>query len=466
MARLLIIDDDENVCQVLLKLTTGMNQEAAVANTLKDGLRLAENNNFDLILLDLELPDGNGLKALPRLLRAPSLPEVIIITGTGGVKGAELAFKHGAWHYVQKPFSWDEVSLPITRALQYRMEKTAKKAVALDRAGIIGESEALRRCLDDVARIAATDTSVVITGETGTGKELFARAIHLNSARSSRNFIAVDCGALPENLAESMLFGHEKGAFTGADKANEGLMRQADGGTLFLDEIGDLPPNIQKAFLRTLQERRLRPLGGKKEVPLDFRLVSATNRDLDARVKEGLFREDLLFRIRGVEIKLPPLRERMQDLHEIMIRKIHDICQRYSMGTKGMSPEFLETLASHRWPGNVRELIHVLEYAAASAHGDPTLFPIHLPPEYRSAQFRKEHKRETMDDAEPLEMKREQSELPSLGAYRDRFERTYLLTLLDRTKGDRDLACRLSGISQSRLYGLLKKHNLARFSTL
>ncbi len=216
---------------------------------------------------------------------------------------------------------------------------------------------------------------------------MFAKAIHLNSTRSKGPFITVDCGALPETLAESTLFGHEKGAFTGADKRQDGLILQAEGGTLFLDEIGDLPLNIQASLLRTLQEHRIRPLGGKQELPVDFRLVSATNRDLDQMVKENKFREDLLFRIRAIGIILPPLRNRKQDLQEIAVHKIHEMGQRYGLGMKGVSSDFLMHLNAHDWPGNVRELINVLEYALAAAGQDPTLVPKHLPPAYRISRL-------------------------------------------------------------------------------
>ncbi len=466
MIKVLIIDDDPKICLFFSKLLEQMGHEFYVANTINEGLKLSSNKDVDLVLLDLELPDGNGLQILPDLIKASSEPEVIIITGTGDVRGAQMAFKYGAWDYVQKPFLLDEVSLPITRALQYRKEKKATlPPVPLIRSNIIGDSNAIRKCLEDVARASATDVSVLITGETGTGKELFARAIHENSKRVSKPFIAVDCGALPETLVESTLFGYEKGAFTGAQKKQDGLIAQADGGTLMLDEVGDLPLSVQKTFLRTLQERCVRPVGGESEKPVDFRLVAATNLDLDQMVKEKLFREDLLYRIRAMGIKLPPLREREKDIEEIIMKKTHELAQRYGMETKAISLEFFQTLAVHHWPGNVRELINVLEYALASAGQDPTLFPKHLPPEYRTAQL----------DFDPVmgpELKQQAivipdvgDELPTLKDYRTRIEKNYLKTLLNKVQGNREKASQISGISQSRLYGLLKKHNLSGFSS-
>lgn len=463
MIRVLVIDDDAKICLFFSKLLKQMGHEAVLAHTMNEGLRLCNHGHFDLVLLDLELPDGNGLQILPDLIKASSEPEIIIITGTGDVRGAEIAFKYGAWDYVQKPFLLEEVSLPITRALQYRREKqTPKTPVSLIRPNIVGESDAIRKCLEEVARAATTDASVLITGETGTGKELFARAIHENSRRALNHFIAVDCGALPETLVESTLFGHEMGAFTGAGKKQEGLIAQADGGTLMLDEVGDLPLTIQKSFLRTLQERCVRPVGGKSEKPVDFRLVAATNLDLDKMVKEKQFREDLLYRIRAMEIKLPPLRERGKDIEEITIRKAHGLAQRYGFETKAISPEFFQTLAAHHWPGNVRELINVLEYVLASAGQDPTLFPKHLPPEFRTARLAFNPVPGKTDLSGHLQ--EGDNNLPTLHAHRTRIEKEYLKMLMKQVKGNREEAGRISGISQSRLYGLLKKHHLAGFS--
>jgi two-component system NtrC family response regulator len=275
----------------------------------------------------------------------------------------------------------------------------------------------------------------------------------------------VDCGALPETLVESTLFGHEKGAFTGAQNRQAGLIAQAAGGTLMLDEVGDLPLSVQKSFLRTLQERCIRPIGGKSEKPVDFRLVAATNLNLNKMVEKKQFREDLLFRIRAMEIKLPPLREREQDIEGIIIKKSHELARRYGMATKAISQEFFQTTSAHNWPGNVRELINVLEYALASAGQDPTLFPKHLPPEYRTAGLdfnSTSQNRSRIDRKDSLDL---EEELPSLQDYRTRTEKNYLKLLLNKVKGNRQEASLISGISQSRLYGLLKKHNLSGFAS-
>ncbi len=466
MARILIVDDDPDICSLLLKLIEGLHHQAFATHTMADGLFHAQNNDYALVFLDLGLPDGNGLEILPDLLRAPSKPEVIIITGAGDNRGAELAFKHGAWDYISKPFFREEVSLATARALQYRLEKEANKGpLTLDRNGIIGESDGIRGCLDDVARASISDASVLVAGETGTGKELFARAIHMNSKRAACSFVTVDCGALSETLVESILFGHEKGAFTGALKHSEGLIKQAEGGTLFLDEIGELPFTIQKSLLRTLQEKRFLPLGAHKEVSVDFRLIAATNRDLDQMVIKDRFREDLLFRLRGIEINLPPIRDRKTDIEEIALSKIYQFGEHYGNEAKGVSREFLDALKAQEWPGNVRELINVLDYAVASAGQDPTLYPKHLPPKYRAELLQLKTIPPMEPNAGPVDSSDIGDDFPLLSDYRSEIERKYLQALAMRAKGDRNVACRLSGMSQSRLYDLLKKYNLSLVDT-
>ena len=462
MAAILIIDDDPNICNILVRLVQSFGHQTVVAHTLADGLASAREAGMDLVLLDLELPDGNGLDILPDLLRSASAPEVIIITGAGDDRGAELAFKYGAWDFISKPFLLEEVSLPIARALQYRLEKTAKKGpLTLDRNGIVGDSDIIRGCLDDVARACTSDASVLVSGESGTGKELFARAIHINSKRAARRFVTVDCGALPKNLVESILFGHEKGAFTGALRQSEGLIKQSEGGTLFLDEIGELPFGIQKALLRTLQEKRFLPLGADREVSVDFRLIAATNRDLDQMAAAGRFREDLLFRVRAIEIHLPPLRHRKEDIEEIALAKIHQLADHYGEGAKGISREFLDALAAHDWPGNVRELVNALEYALASAGTDPTLHPKHLHPRYRAEMLHLEPAPEKGAGPKPIASPDLTDGFPRMAEYRDAAEKTYLAALVERANGDRKAACRMSGVSQSRLYALLRKYNLS-----
>lgn len=464
MAKLLIIDDDPKIRLFLSDILEGWGHTISEAGTAEEAKRLAVERGFDVILLDLDLPDENGLQILPDLIKSHANPEVIIITGTGDIGGAKLAFKYGAWDYVQKPFTIDEVSLPITRALEYRKEKKeAFIPVSLNRLEIVGESNAIKNCLDEVARSAVSNANVLITGETGTGKELFAKAIHVNSKRAGGSFVPVDCGAVTESLAEGSFFGHKKGAFTGASSSEDGVIKQAEGGTLFLDEIGDLELSIQKSLLRALQEKRIRPLGGK-EISVDFRLVAATNRNLSQMVREGKFREDLLFRIKGIEIKLPPLRKRDCDIKEITLHKVPILCSLNSLSIKGISPAFMDVLAAHRWPGNVRELLNVLEFAIAAAGADPTLHPKHLPPEYRAILLDMGSDTGLTERLQDAEAVMDESEFPKLSKHRERAEELYFKLLIKKVKGNREEACRLAGVSQSRLYGILKKYNLSLFN--
>ena len=413
-------------------------------------------------MLDVQLPDGNGLEALPAIRTREHSPEVIIITGVGDCSGAELAIKSGAWDYIEKPSSVHNMSLPLVRALQYREGIKAAKSrgsvKALNRDGIIGESPKLRELFDVLAQVAESDINVLITGETGTGKELFAHAIHRNSVRAEKPFVVLDCSTLPEALVESLLFGHAKGAFTGADRARTGLIRQADGGTLFLDEVGELPLSIQKAFLRVLEERRFRPVGDGCEVESNFRLVAATNRNLQTMTNSGLFREDLLFRLKSFTIELPPLRERPGDIRELVMHFISKFCDSRGIGLKGFCPEFMDVLAAYHWPGNVRELFRVLERALAAARYEPTLYPKHLPDEIRIHSARTSLGRAVPNPkGAPPGMDRSAG-IPTLRDFREEMDRKYLQDLMGRTHGDIREACRKSGLSRSRFYELLKYH--------
>lgn len=467
MAHVLIIDDNEKMCDVLSCKVTRMGHESTHAFTLEDGLRKATSGKFDVIFLDVRLPDGNGLNLLPQLRKTPSSPEVIIITAHGDPDGAELAIKSGAWDYIQKPASLQAMTLPLAQALEYREQKKARKSlVALKREGIVGDSAQMRHCFDLVAQAASGNTNVLVTGETGTGKELFARAIHDNSARANKRFVVVDCTALPETLIASLLFGHTKGAFTGADKAQPGLMKQADGGTLFLDEVGELALSTQKIFLRALQEHRFLPVGAKQEVESDFRLIAATNRDLDQMARGGQFRDDLLFRLRSLTIQLPPLRERKEDIRALALHYVAQFCNRHGMGLKGFSPDFLEALAVYTWPGNVRELLNVVERVLTMAGDDLILFPKHLPNHIRVQVVQASVDQAASAQGNVRQSPDRSSSLPKLRDFRQaaiaKAENQYLHDLLSLTQGHIKEACCISGIARARLYELLKKHNVAR----
>jgi two-component system NtrC family response regulator len=281
MASVLVIDDDVEIGSMLVDLVTSVNHEAEFVTTLKEGVARAREGRFDVVFLDVKMPDGCGLNAIQDVLDVELPPEIVVITGKGDSADAETAITKGAWDYIQKPLSPKKIIQPLNRILEYRdgIRSISRPDNQLKREAIVGNSQAIRECLDAVEKASHSNANVLITGETGTGKELFARAIHANSERRDKNFIVIDCAALPETLAESALFGHEKGAFTGADRTAKGLIGLADGGTLFLDEVGEMNPSLQKVFLRVLQERKFRPVGSKNEIASDFRLIAATNRD-------------------------------------------------------------------------------------------------------------------------------------------------------------------------------------------
>ncbi|MFP4474326.1 MAG: sigma-54-dependent transcriptional regulator [Desulfatibacillaceae bacterium] len=465
MARILIVDDDQMICDTLTAAVRGQDMEADYALNLEDGMAKAMNGEFDVVFLDVRLPDGNGLEVIPDIRSSENSPEVIIITGEGDPDGAELAIVNGAWDYVQKPFTLQAIVLSLSRALQYHEEKAAQKAsVALKREGIIGSSPRMRQCYDLLAQAANTQANVLITGETGTGKELFARAIHENSRRADKSFVVVDCAALPETLVESVLFGHVKGAFTGADMPRDGLAKQADDGTLFLDEVGELPVNMQKSFLRVLQERTFRPVGGKSEVKSDFRLIAATNRDLDSMVREGRFRDDLMFRLRALTMDLPPLRERPEDILDLATHHMNRLCERYGIITKGFSPEFRSALLRYAWPGNVRELFNAVERALSSAPSEPTLYQMHLPVEIR-VQLTKAGLEADKQEARPAggrAAERPRNSFPHLKDFLEETEKRYLQDLMAHTGENIKEVCRISGLSRSRLYDRLKKYSIQR----
>ena len=467
MADILVIDDDPMLCDMMARHLGYLHHKPAWAHTLKEGFNLLNSSLFDVVFLDVRLPDGDGLSAIAGIRQFEGNPEVIIITGEGDPNGAELAIKSGAWDYIQKPISPEKITLSLDRSLQYRdsLHKRKKTPVVLKRDGIVGSSPKTMACLDAVVQAAGTDFNVMLAGETGTGKELFAKALHDNSGRADKNFVVVDCAALPATLIESSLFGYEKGAFTGADHRREGLVKQADGGTLFLDEVGELSLTLQKAFLRVLEERRYRPLGGKQEVASDFRLISATNRDLARMCKTGQFRADLLHRLRTITIKPPPLRENLADLKALSIHHMIDICTRYGIETKGFSPDFYDVLSAYAWPGNVRELIHALEDCINRAKHEPTLFPQHLPDRIRIHVARSSIAPKPDKDQPEGEFDR-MAALPSYRDFRNTvvadLEKKYFQRLIKSTRGDIRKACEISGLGRSRLYALLKKHNLSR----
>ncbi|RFA27734.1 response regulator [Alkalilimnicola ehrlichii] len=369
MGRILIIEDESIIRRSLKRLLERNGYEVADTASVEDAEAAHDLNDFDLILSDLRLPGAEGTDVMQR---APEVP-VIIMTSYASVRSAVDAMKQGAVDYVAKPFDHDEMLLTIKRALAedrlQRRSAALKADVERDYpvAGMIGHCEAMRRVFDWVHKVAPTDTTVLILGESGTGKELVARAVHEHSRRSEAPLVAVNCAAIPDTLIEAELFGHEKGAFTGAVGTRQGLVEAADGGTLFLDEIGELPLTAQARLLRVLQEGEIRRVGSANARKVDIRLVAATHRDLEKMVEQQQFREDLYFRIHVMEIRLPPLRERGEDIESLAQFLLDKACRRQHRPPMQFHTDTLAVLRQYEWPGNVRELGNVIERAVILA---------------------------------------------------------------------------------------------------
>jgi two-component system NtrC family response regulator len=469
MAKVLIIDERTTPADPLCVRLNEAGHQVTCTDNLAEGLHKAGLGLFEVVYLNPKMPDGQGIDALARIVEKRSHPEVIVLTESANPDEAEQAFQHGAWDYVVRSADVQPLLFPLMRALQYRSKKTPDSPLeTLKRetfTEIIGNSPQMKRCLELMAQAAQSDANVVITGETGTGKELFAWAIHNNSARAEKNFVVVDCAALPATLVESTLFGYERGAYTGADKAQIGLIKQADGGTLFLDEVSELPSAIQSSFLRVLQERRFRPVGGTQEVESEFRLIAATNQNLAAMVTKGKFRGDLLFRLQTLMIELPPLRRRPEDIKYLALYHLAEICDRYGLPMKEFSGELLDILNRYHWPGNVRELVNAVEKSVVSARHEPVLYPKHLPTDIRIQVARAAAGEPSLAEAPSAAGRETPDPLPSLKEFRTQavaeLEQKYLRDLLGRVKGDIQEAVRISGLSRSRLYGLLKKYRIS-----
>lgn len=360
MATVLIIDDDPGIQDTLSLMVERMGHRPLTAARLAQGIATARDNEVDVVFLDVRLPDGSGLDALQDIERVPSSPEVIILTGFGDPQGAELAIKSGAWDYLEKTASAKEINLALDRALQYRQEKQlaqrGAKISALKREGIIGDSQKLRACLELVAQAALGEADVLITGETGTGKEFIANYIHKISQRRDGLLVKVNCPALASSLFESELFGHSKGAFTGASAQRVGRFEMADGGTIFLDEIGDLPIPLQAKILHVLQDQAFERVGESRTIRANFRVIAATNQDLERAIREHTFRSDLYYRLSTIALHLPPLRERIEDIPPLLAILNENQARAMHRPAPAYPDEVVGELCRHPWPGNIREL--------------------------------------------------------------------------------------------------------------
>ena len=435
--RVLVIDDEAGLRHTLLLILRDEGYAVTVAEDGEAGLRSALADAPDLVLCDVRMPRAGGLEFLERYQAAGGTGLVIMMSAYGSIDTAVEAMRHGAYDYISKPFNADEVILTLRKAEereQLRREVVRLRKEVGERAGfdgVVGASAGMREVLDLAHRVAPFPSTVLVTGESGSGKEAVARAIHRASPRAARAFVAVNCGAIPENLLESELFGHEKGAFTGADRAREGVFEEADGGTLFLDEIGELPLPLQVKLLRALQERTIRRVGGTGERAVDVRVLTATARDLIEEVKASRFRDDLFYRINVVQIHVPPLRTRPEDIPLLAEHFLRMHGRRLHIAEPELPPSLFPILAAYPWPGNVRELENVLERALVLSGG-----PIreeHLPAHVRSGRELFEIK----DDDGDLSVKRR---LPAL-------ERTLIARALERCGGNRTRAAEVLDLS-------------------
>jgi len=380
--RIVICEDDEDLAFVLREALIRKEYEVEIAPAARALLDRLGGGTYDLILLDVKLPDMDGLDAIPKCRElAPETP-VIVMTAHGTRQIAIDAINRGAYDFFTKPLKMAEFQVVVARALdRRRLQQQVKALRGGQGAGfeeVIGQSESLRRVLDVAQRAAPTDLTVLVEGESGTGKEILARAIHRLSARKDGPLIPVNAAAIPEGLLESELFGHERGAFTGAIRARPGRFELAKEGTLFLDEIGDMPLSMQVKILRALQERQIERVGGIKSISVDVRIIAATHQNLEEMVADGRFRQDLFYRLQGVRLRLPPLRERLDDLPLLIAHLLERAAQRLWRAAATVSPEALRCLWTYPWPGNVRELQHVLE--AAMVLSDGVILPEHLSP--------------------------------------------------------------------------------------
>nr|WP_298414832.1 two-component system response regulator GlrR [uncultured Halomonas sp.] len=435
-AHILLVDDDASLLKLLGMRLESRGYRVTTAESGRQALDSLSKTRPDLVLSDLRMDEMDGMALFHQLQKeAPGLP-VIILTAHGSIPDAVSATRQGVFSFLTKPVDRDELFAAIEDALS-QTQGTSGEGDNEWRSAIITRSPHMERVLEQARMVAGSDVSVLVTGPSGSGKELFANAIHQASSRADKPFVAINCGALPEQLLESELFGHAKGAFTGAITQHEGLFQAADGGTLFLDEIGDMPLPLQVKLLRVLQDRQVRPLGSTTSIPMDVRVISATHRDLDRAMAEGDFREDLYYRLNVVNLRLPPLKDRAEDVPLLAKHLVTQAAERHKPFVKGFSSEALNLLASSAWPGNVRQLVNVVEQCVAL-----TSSPII--PEALVAQA----------------LVAEENALPSFNDARASFERSYLIKVLKITEGNVTQAARIAGRNRTDFYKLLGRHDL------
>ena len=450
MKRILVVDDDQDSCELLREIFSAEGWQVDTALTPSQAFNVAKKETIDLIVSDVNLEANQSGLDLLKDLRAQC--PVILVTGFGTLDSAVEAAREGAWDFISKPFKVQEVVATARRALtqdrrSHSTDRTSEQLSApYEQGGLLGRSPVMIGLYKEIARVAPTRSTVLIVGESGTGKELVARSIHQHSTRSSGQFVAINCGALTETLLEAELFGHVRGAFTGAVGDRKGLWEEATGGTLFLDEVGETSPAFQVKLLRALQESEIRRVGSSRSTQVDARVLAATNRNLEREVKTGKFREDLFYRLSVVTLRVPALSERRTDIPLLAERFLSLVLDREGHKQITLSEETVRTLVAYDWPGNVRELESAIEYAVLHARGNE-IVPDDLPAKLQSDQVRSAAR-------SPLSALFE--DLPAL----DELERRYLLYVLEVAGGNRTRAAEILGIDRRTLYRMIERHGV------
>lgn len=456
--RVLAVDDEEVVCESIRRVLTGEGYEVRTTSSPKEGVELLKRERFDLLLLDIKMPEMDGIEVLRRARDVSPETEVLIVTGYATIDTAVEAIKLGAFDYLEKPVSPPQLLVATARALERKhlVDLTARLRAELEsrysKGNLVFSSPGMRKVLQLVERVAPTTSTVLITGETGTGKDVIARAIHYSSKRKDGPFVVADCASLSESLLESELFGHVRGAFTGAVKDRKGLAETARGGSLFLDEISTVSPQVQGSLLRLLQEHEVRPVGSDKAVPVDVRLIAATNHELQDLVNDGTFREDLFYRLSVFTIQIPPLRERREEIPLLAHHFVKGFAEEFHKPIEAITPQAMSVLEAHDWPGNVRELEHTMERAVLLADGGRIeLDDVPVGGEQQSVTWS-----DVPDDAATLAERKQ--ELRSAAV--EGVERLFVIKALRKAEWNVSQAARDVGMARPNLHALMRKHGI------
>ena len=450
-AKIVVADDEPHIRKMICRLLTDEGYEVKPAENGREAVEVFLSFQPDVVLLDQQMPVMTGVEALEEIKRISPNQTVLFVTAFGSISLAVDAVKKGAYDFIEKPFDNDKLLLTVSRAVEHSRMKgeisNLKKSLGEKQSSVIGENTGLKQVMAQVRRVAETNATVLVHGESGTGKELIARAVHNNSLRNNGPFVAINCGAIPLTLMESELFGHERGAFTDAKEAKAGTFERADGGTLFLDEVGELPLDAQVKLLRVLEERKITRIGGKKAIPVDVRIVAATNRNLDDEVKNGHFRLDLLYRLNVFTLILPPLRERKEDiplLTNFFIRKYN---RTLSLDVQSVSPEAIALLSAYDWPGNVRDLENAIQSSMILCTGG-VIRPEHLPDRIKGYE---------LAEAQTVTG----SGANSIREVNAQMEKELIIEALKKHNFNRTLTAEALNISRKTLFNKMKRYGLS-----